>query len=45
LKVIKASGVDEIVPRILIEKVDYLGPPFEDIFLKKSLETGVVPSE
>jgi hypothetical protein len=44
LKVNKAPGVDEIVPRILIENADYLSQPLEYIY-RESLETGVVPSE
>lgn len=32
------------MPRILIENADYLSQPRENIY-KKSLETGVVPSE
>jgi endonuclease/exonuclease/phosphatase family metal-dependent hydrolase len=44
LKVNKAPGVDEIVPRILIENADYLSHPLEYIY-RESLETGVVPSE
>jgi hypothetical protein len=44
LKVNKAPGVDEILPRILIENADYLSQPLEYIY-RKSLETGVVPSE
>jgi hypothetical protein len=42
LKVNKAPGVDEIVPRILIENADYLSQPLEYIY-RESLETGVVP--
>jgi hypothetical protein len=44
LRVNKAPGLDEIVPRILIENVDYLGQPLEYIY-EKFLEMGVVPSE
>jgi hypothetical protein len=44
LKVNKAPGVDEIVPRILIENADYLSQPLEYIY-RESLEMGVVPSE
>jgi hypothetical protein len=44
LKVNKAPGVDEIVPRILIENADYLSQPLEYIY-RESLETGVVPNE
>jgi hypothetical protein len=42
LKVNKAPGVDEIVPRI--ENADYLSQPLEYIY-RESLETGVMPSE
>jgi hypothetical protein len=44
LKVSKAPGVHEIVPRILIENADYLSQPLENIY-RESLKTGVVPSE
>jgi hypothetical protein len=44
LKVNKAPGVDEIVPRILTQNADYLSQPLEYIY-RESLETGVVPSE
>jgi transposase-like protein len=44
LKVNKAPGVYEIVPRILIENADYLSQPLEDVY-RESLETGVVPNE
>jgi hypothetical protein len=40
----KAPGVDEIVPRILIENVGYVSQPLEYIY-RESLETGVVPNE
>jgi hypothetical protein len=44
LKVSKAPGVDEIVPRILIENADYLSQLLEHIY-RESLEMGVMPSE
>jgi hypothetical protein len=44
LKVDKAPGVDEIVPKLLIENADYLSQPLKYI-CRESLETGVVPSK
>ena len=44
LKANKVSGVDGIVPRILIENADLLSLPLLHIF-KKSLESSIVPSD
>jgi hypothetical protein len=37
-------GLDEIIPRILIENADYLSQPLEHIY-RESLDTGMVSSE
>jgi hypothetical protein len=44
LKVNTVTGVDEIVPRMLIENADYLSQSLKDVY-KKSCETGVLPNE
>jgi hypothetical protein len=44
LEINKASGVKEVVPRILTENADYLSEPLKDIY-EKCVETGVVYNE